>query len=254
MYPPEVRRRAVALVAAGMSRNQAAKTCRVSRAALREWCERGVEPRGRSAKAACPRCSPEQELAELPYSHLLGWYLGDGCLSAARKGVYVLRIVSDNRYPALLDEIQELMGRCHPGSRTFRTSHPGCTEITNAWTHWRCLFPQFGPGRKHTRPILLAPWQREIVERHPREFVRGLLHSDGCRVTNRVRRPNLSDGYCCYAYPRYFFTNVSDDIRGLFCWALDLLDIPWRQSNTRIISVARREAVAALDEFVGPKS
>ena len=35
--------------------------------------------------------------------------------------------------------------------------------------------------------------------------------------------------------------------------ALDLLGIAWRQSNPRNISIARREAVAALGEFVGPK-
>lgn len=56
-----------------------------------------------------------------------------------------------------------------------------------------------------------------------------------------------------HKYPRYFFTNRSADIRELFTWALDLLDIPWRQANAWNISVARKEAVAALDEFVGPK-
>jgi hypothetical protein len=34
-----------------------------------------------------------------------------------------------------------------------------------------------------------------------------------------------------YDYPRWQFTNVSADIRELCCWALDLVDIPWRQSN-----------------------
>lgn len=32
------------------------------------------------------------------------------------------------------------------------------------------------------------------------------------------------------------------------------LGIAWRQSNARVISVAQRDAVAALDTFVGPKS
>ncbi|MFI9836970.1 helix-turn-helix domain-containing protein [Nonomuraea sp. NPDC051941] len=50
------------------------------------------------------------------------------------------------------------------------------------------LFPQHGPGKKHERPIVLEPWQREIVSAHPGRFVRGLIHSDGWRGTNRVRR------------------------------------------------------------------
>lgn len=56
-----------------------------------------------------------------------------------------------------------------------------------------------------------------------------------------------------YEYPRYFVTNFSEDILGLCTWALDLLEIPWRRSG-RSISVARRQGVAALDAFVGPKT
>jgi hypothetical protein len=34
---------------------------------------------------------------------------------------------------------------------------------------------------KHERPIVLARWQRAVIAAHPRELVRGLIHSDGCR-------------------------------------------------------------------------
>jgi hypothetical protein len=54
-------------------------------------------------------------------------------------------------------------------------------------------------------------------------------------------------------YPRYQFSNRSDDIKAMFCEHLDLLGIAWRRARARNISIARREAVAALDEFVGPK-
>jgi hypothetical protein len=57
-----------------------------------------------------------------------------------------------------------------------------------------------------------------------------------------------------YEYPRYNFTNASDDIRTLFTSACDGLGIQWRRMNERNISVARRESVALLDEFVGPKN
>jgi hypothetical protein len=49
------------------------------------------------------------------------------------------------------------------------------------------------------------------------------------------------------------FTNESADILALCGEALDLLDVSWRYSRRNTISVARREAVARLDEFVGPK-
>lgn len=118
--------------------------------------------------------------------------------------------------------------------------------------HWACLLPQHGPGMKHTRTIALEAWQEEIVMVFTEEFLRGLIHSDGCRTTNRVRR-RRADGDRWYEYPRYFFTNASDDIRRYFTDALDRLGIDWKRSNERVISIAKKEAVARLDGFVGPK-
>jgi hypothetical protein len=113
------------------------------------------------------------------------------------------------------------------------------------------LFPQHGPGFKHSRPIRLQPWQDAIaLERHPQQFVRGLIHSDGCRSVNRVR--NATGRW--YDYPRYQFSNRSDDIRDLFTSACDALGIDWRQMNRFTVSVARHDSVAALDVIVGPKS
>ncbi len=57
-----------------------------------------------------------------------------------------------------------------------------------------------------------------------------------------------------YEYPRYMFSNESGDIIRLCGWALDLLGIAWRMPRPNLLSVARREAVAALDVHVGPKS
>jgi hypothetical protein len=118
---------------------------------------------------------------------------------------------------------------------------------------WRELFPQHGPGRKHKRPIVLVPWQREIVERHPWPFLRGLIHSDGCRTLNRFKTRLPSGRIAEYAYPRYFFSNLSADIRRLFCETCDRLGLRWTQSNPRNISIAHRASVALLDENVGPK-
>ena len=118
--------------------------------------------------------------------------------------------------------------------------------------HRLCLFPQHGPGRKHHRKIELREWQEIIVQKFPGEFTKGLFHSDGWRGVNRVRRP-LADGDRWYEYPRYQFGNESQDILRLCGEALDRLGVEWRFSRRNSISVARREAVARLDEFVGPK-
>jgi hypothetical protein len=81
---------------------------------------------------------------------------------------------------------------------------------------------------KHRRRIEPADWQEEIVNLHTEAFVRGLIHSDGCRTINRVRR-QLASGDRWYEYPRYLFTNESADIKGLLAAALDRLEIPWRR-------------------------
>jgi hypothetical protein len=72
------------------------------------------------------------------------------------------------------------------------------------------------------------------------------------RGLNRIRR-ELRSGDRWYTYPRYLFVNESADIRALCGEVLELLGVSWRYSKPNTISVARREAVARLDEFVGPK-
>jgi hypothetical protein len=47
--------------------------------------------------------------------------------------------------------------------------------------------------------------------------------------------------------------NESADILKLCRETLDRLGVEWRYSKPNTISVAKRDAVARLDEFVGPK-
>jgi hypothetical protein len=144
------------------------------------------------------------------------------------------------------------MRAIRPDNKVGTRQRDGCTEVVAYSRHWPCLFPQHGLGQKHKRKIELTWWQRIIVSEHAGDFARGLFHSDGCRFLNRVRRP-LADGDHWYEYPRYMFTNESRDILRLCGETLDQLGVSWRYSRRNTISVARREAVAHLDEFIGPK-
>ena len=182
-------------------------------------------------------------LPQVSYTYLLGLYLGDGCISSHHRHVFRLRIVCANAYPGLIQRCESAMAEVLP-NKVSRTPKIGCTEVASYSKHWPCLFPQHGPGRKHERRIELVPWQQELVDLDPRPLVRGLLHSDGCRVLNWVNGT---------PYPRYHFSNVSADIRGIFGRACDQLGTEWRPNNPVNLSVARRGSVALLDEFVGPK-
>lgn len=208
-------------------------------------------------RARCPRCDPERApLDERAYSYLLGLYLGDGCISDGtamrRKRVYFLTIACADAWPGLMDECEAAIHAVMPDNRVQLVQKPGMHEVKAYSKHWPCLFPQHGPGRKHERRIVLQPWQQLIVDTFPREFVRGLIHSDGCRVLNcAVRKRNgLTTRYF---YSRYHFTNESPDIRDLFADTLDKLRVEWRYNRYNCISIARRESVKRLDSFVGPK-
>jgi hypothetical protein len=201
----------------------------------------------------CSVCGGElHPFAALPtdtYSYLLGVYLGDGWL--ARNGSsWTLRITLDAAYPEIVAEVAEAMGIITGKRQIFVRPHHSerCVEVSITWRPWLCLFPQHGPGRKHHRKIALADWQRSIVDDAPKPFLRGLIQTDGWRGLNRVHVKGKD-----YAYPRYQFSNRSDDIRRLFTDTLDLLGVEWRQWTRYHISVARRESVRFLDSFIGPK-
>jgi hypothetical protein len=221
----------------------------------RQYQELGL-PRGQGFQPTpCPRCDGA-ELDEVAYALLLGWYLGDGHIVAAKRGVYTLQIANDENYPELNQEIAATMrlvkptaSPCLRGSKTA-----GYVRIEVRWKHWPCLFPQHGPGRKHLRKIELADWQREIVAKYPEQLLRGLFHSDGCRFVNWATKVTADGATKRYEYIRYQFWNESDDIRNILTDALDLLGIPWRKPRGNAIAVSRREGVEALDRFVGVKS
>lgn len=201
----------------------------------------------------CPACGAEaHDFASLPqpeYSYLLASYLGDGCVYRNER-TYLLRITQDLEYPGIVEEtaaeIQAVRGRWPHVAEESRGER--CLHLTSYWNQWPCLLPQHGPGRKHKRKIELVEWQWEVVRAEPGQFLRGLIHTDGWRGMNRVFVKGKH-----YEYPRYQFSSRSEDIRKLFTDVCEILEIAWRPWGRWHVSVARREAVAKLDEHVGLK-
>lgn len=222
---------------------------------MRDW--RDNPEKACVSRADCPRCGNSPTLPEprADYAYLLGLYLGDGCISVGGdrgKGVWRLRIICADAWPGLVQECVRAMQAVHRANAVTVQQKTGCQEVSSYSRHWPCLFPQHGQGKKHLRPLELELWQQAIATERSGEFVRGLFHSDGYRGMNIVRR-KLADGEHWYEYPRYLFSNKSTDILGLCGAALDRLEVEWRFARPDVISVAKREAVARLDAFVGPK-
>ena len=141
-------------------------------------------------RTACPRCT-DALLDTEHYAYLFGQYLGDGHITTSKRKVHCLSIFCADAWPGVRAEVRgSSCQRCCRHPRSPPSSASAALTVKSYSTHWTCLFPQHGPGKKHERPIVLEQWQQEIVDTHPGPFLRGLIHSDGCRMTNWARRPS----------------------------------------------------------------
>lgn len=236
------------LAADGLNSCEISRASGIPRSTVREWLTMGppkmMARGGRSGHATFPW------LERHAYAYLLGIYLGDGHIVAMRRGVHHLRIFLDAKYPVIVEEAAAAMALVNPSRRAgvYPVQRAQMKIVAGYSKSWPRLLPQHGPGVKHNRRIVLADWQEEICRRFPDRLLRGLIHSDGCRSINTIRK-----GGRTYRYPRYQFSNRSDDIRGIFCEYCDRVGVEWRVMNRWTISVARRESVAKLDRLIGPK-
>jgi hypothetical protein len=169
-------------------------------------------------------------------------YLGDGYI-ATHSRTYRLRIFLNRNQPRIISECTRAINAlAQPRKVSLIERRDNCIEVAGYWQAWPLVFPQHGPGKKHSRKIELTDQQWEIVRKFPDAFVRGCIQSDGCKHRRVVRGKD---------YPAYSFSNRAEDIIDLFCRACDLLSIRHTRAHTTTVSVARRDAVALMDRIVG---
>ncbi|BBZ76897.1 hypothetical protein MANY_22340 [Mycolicibacterium anyangense] len=244
MRPDTEFRHVQQLIAAGLNDCAIARETGIPRRTVQVWRSR---PPNWDRERRAGQCTGNHNFGQLPpkeYAYLLGLYLGDGCISRTGRA-WRLRVALDKKYPGIIDNCRRAIDAVMPGQHAaVYRKQQGCAVVYLYSNHWPCLFPQHGPGFKHLRPIKLEPWQQDLVDQATEGFVRGLIHSDGCRVIANDRGVKSI---------RYHFTNHSEDILGLFTGSLDKLGVPWTRSTKYVISIYRKSATARLDEFIGPK-
>lgn len=216
---------------------------------VRRWVATNGVRAPRNETCSTERCRVREQIDRSAYSYLLGMYLGDGHINRTRRS-YRLEVACDPKYPGIIAEVLAAVRAVLPGNRALARIRDHTVQVGAYSNHLLCLFPQHGPGFKHTRSIALEPWQLAIaLDEHPGPFVRGLVHSDGCRSINRIRGTSGT----WYEYPRYQFSNRSDNIRELFVRGCERLGVRTRRMNQWNESVNDRAGVTRLDEVVGAK-
>jgi hypothetical protein len=210
------------LLDAGHNQCEVARQTGIPRGTIKDWAKRGFCPQnaglGRHHIIDPALYVNENEERRKAYSYILGEYLGDGCVRTINT-TYRLDIYNDKKYEGLNQLIQSQLRIVFPYNKVHRISHgANCWDIYAYSNNIPLLFPQMGKGKKHDRKIELTPWQLEIVDTYPNEFIKGLFYSDGC-----IYQSKYNEGRYCYRY--YNFLNRSKDIADYLSRALAQIGI-----------------------------
>lgn len=233
------------------SQNKASKILGISRSTIKDYYRRlntGTYPNWKqerdSKSLGLHPCGFDPHRA-YQYAYALGFYLGDGCISKGPRA-YRLRIFQDARYVKLIKEQQQTLQDLFENNKVSLAKHgENCIAISVYSNALPSLFPQHGKGKKHNRQIVLDDWQKQIVEKHPKAFIKGLIISDGCRFVGKANNQT-------YEYVNYQFTNYSKDIRDLFVWACTLIGVKTTEYK-HCNMIRTRKDVEILEDFIGKK-
>jgi len=254
MHPSHVKRAALELIAAGHNDFDVSRRLGIPRRTIADWRRPTYESRREYAPEICPRCWRTTRPIRFTggdYAEFLALYLGDGCISCGPR-TQRLRLTLDTKYPGIIAAASRLVSRCFPKNGVGRVGSGvgNWVNVSVYSRHLTCVLPQHGPGKKHERPIKLEPWQQAIVAEYPREFLRWLINTDGCRFINRTGK---------YSYPSYQFANRSSDLVELFVETCAVVSVATRvNQNKRTglwnVRINRRSSVALMDEHIGQKT
>lgn len=192
------------------------------------------------------------------YSYILGFYLGDGCVYQTRETSQskTLMIANQASFVEMNNLITHSLQLLFP-NKTIKHYYRKNSDCVNIKVHAMSLDELFlsGKGVKHTRKIELKEWQDNICKQYPKDFIKGLIESDGCRF-QPVKK---------YEYTVYQFANASKDIHSILQKFCDILEIeytfrtrlykqPSKNATMFLTCFNKKKAFETLESFIGKKS
>jgi len=193
------------------------------------------------------------ESQEKSYSYVLGFYLGDGCLQHDKKKKtrsYTLFISNQANFHKMNQQISKSLEVLFQKKvvRIYKRKNSNCLNIKLTAVNLNLLFPH-GEGKKHERKIVLEDWQLNLIEKFPKEFIKGMLESDGCRFQARK---------ICSTYYVYKFDNKSCDLHEILQRIAKILNLHFTFTSSKgnkihTTSFYKKEDVLFLDSFIGVK-
>ena len=142
-------RLALFLTEEGFNQSQIERLTGIPRRTVGDWVRLG--PPGSRPGRRPTRTLDPAEVPRRPYAYLLGLYLGDGYICRCGRA-WRLRIAMDSGYPAIIEEARCAVGAvlAPNNAHVQRMRNENSVEVQGYSNSLPTLFPQHGPGRKHT--------------------------------------------------------------------------------------------------------
>lgn len=174
------------------------------------------------------------------YAYIFGVYLGDGYIIRNKRTYKLMFSILEN-HTEVQKKISSQLKILFPFNKIniLKRKNSKCCDIIVYSNNIPLLFPQYGSGHKHERKIETTELQRFNIITYPKEFLSGLLDSDGTSYIQSNLR-------------FYMFKNKSVNIVKIFCDTCDLLDIKYtvvKFKSIYSVYIRRKKYVRLLETF-----
>ena len=232
----------------GLNNSQLSKKFNIPRTTIKYWTENKYNNHNHNENLKIKNIDDYLIGKNKCYSYILGIYLGDGCISKAKKS-YKIRIALDEKYYNIIEECEKNFKELFPSSSVgiYKVKNKNMYFVNVYSCNLLELFPQHGDGLKYKRDIKLEKFQYDIID--DVQLIKGLIHSDGClyKANNK--------GYISFFYN---FTNMSKNIIDILCGSLDNININYKinkhKNDVYLVNIYKQKDFIKLYSLIGTKN